>query len=44
MTMPCSVRFTICGPTKADSKPPAMTQEIAFGRKLYEAVSAAAKR
>ena len=42
--MDCAVTFTSCGPTTADKSPPAITQEIAFGRKASEAVSAAAKR
>ena len=32
------------GPMIAETRPPAMTYEIALGRKLSDAVSAAAKR
>ncbi len=42
--MASAVSLTTCGPITAESRPPAMTQEIALGRKVSEAVSAAAKR
>ena len=39
-----AVTLTSCGPMMADTSPPAMTQEIALGRKSSGAVSVAAKR